>query len=477
MADPRLDDLKPAAVPPVPPIWVAIGPGIVWMALAQGSAELFYWPYFAAKYGALYLCLLIPACLLQTPLNIEIGRYTVLTGESAFAGFARLHRGFGAFMWIYFAVNFVFIGGWAVMGATALADIVDWPAGWSDRGRTILWAYAITAVFATALLVGRVVYRLIERFMMAVAAVTAVGLLLACLQPVVLEALPDFIAALVIPSRRPPLPADPKELERFLTLICYSGLGGFWSLFYSFWIREKGYGMAAYVGHITSPLTGKRELIAFEGYRFEDSAENRSRFRGWMRTLITDNAIGLAGNLATTLMMALLAFAILHPAGRIPEGWRVASEQGAFFAVAWGPAGRILFLVIAGCFLMDTWLAGVDAVSRVHAEMTCTFAPKARGRGLRYWYYLFLAATVTVSWITIPLKQPEAIVTFTGVISLFAVAIFASALWVINDVLLPRAFPSWIRPHPVQKLCFGGVILFYTTASIYYLAVKLGILG
>ncbi|MGH8614692.1 MAG: Nramp family divalent metal transporter, partial [Gammaproteobacteria bacterium] len=69
------------SLPPFPGWWAALGPGVVWMALAQGSGELIWWPYIIAKYGLTFLCLLIPACLLQYPLNYEIGRYTLLTGE------------------------------------------------------------------------------------------------------------------------------------------------------------------------------------------------------------------------------------------------------------------------------------------------------------------------------------------------------------------------------------------------------------
>ena len=34
-----------------------LGPGIVWMALAQGSGELIWWPYIIAKYGLGFLFL------------------------------------------------------------------------------------------------------------------------------------------------------------------------------------------------------------------------------------------------------------------------------------------------------------------------------------------------------------------------------------------------------------------------------------
>lgn len=389
MAQDRFADLKTAPLPPVPRLWAGLGPGIVWMALAQGSGELYYWPYFVAKYGALYVCLLLPACVLQMPVNLEIGRYTLLTGESVFSGFARLGRGFGIFMWVAFAVNFI------------------------------------------------------------------------------------FIRAMVIPPAAPSLPADPKELDRFITMICYSGLGGFWSLFYSFWIREKGFGMAAYADHITSPITGKKELAELRGFRFEDTPENKARYRGWLRTLLADNAVGVVGNLFTTFLMAFLAFSVLHPQGKVPEGWRVAAEQGEFFRVLWGPAGRIAFLVIAGFFLADSWLAGVDAVSRVHAEMTCTYVPGERAKGMRFWYYLFLVVMLGVTWAVLPYKDPDTVLTLTGVMSLFAVAVYSAALGVLNYVELPKRFPAWIRPGAVQRALFVTVAIFYLAAAAYYLWVRL----
>ncbi len=473
MPAPALSDLRTREVPPVPRLWAALGPGIVWMALAQGSGELYFWPYFAAKYGALYLCLLVPACVLQTPLNLEIGRYTVLTGESVFAGFTRLGRGFGIFMWAAFAVNFVFIGSFATAGGTALKDIVPWPAGWSPAARTLLWSYAITACFAAALFAGRSAYRLIERFMLVVAVVTAGGLLAAALHPRVLAHLPAFLEAMLLPSAAPRPPADLAELDRFVTMICYSGLGGFWSLFYSYWIREKGYGMAAYADHVTSPLTGKKDLLTFEAYRFADTPENRARYRGWMRTLVADTGTGILGNLLTTGLIVLLAFAILHPRGKVPLGWDMAVAQADFFGVLWGPAARVVLLVICGFFLMDSWLAGVDAVSRVHSEMICAHSARARAKGARFWYYAFLAAMVAVTWAVLPWKEPDEVLTMTGVLSLFAVGIFSVALWILNYARLPGVFPDWIRPHPVQKALFGLVTLFYLAAACTYLVVRI----
>src|SRR5688572_2523267 len=93
-------------LPARPRLAALLGPGLVWMALAQGSGELIWWPYIVAKYGAGFLFLLIPACLLQFPVTFEIARYTALTGEGIVRGFFRLGRWYGAVIWVLFTVSF-----------------------------------------------------------------------------------------------------------------------------------------------------------------------------------------------------------------------------------------------------------------------------------------------------------------------------------------------------------------------------------
>lgn len=85
-----LPSWRPAPVPKFPGWLAALGPGIVWLALAQGSGELIWWPYLVAKYGLTFLWLFVPACLLQYPLTYEIGRYTAMTGETIWTGLIRL---------------------------------------------------------------------------------------------------------------------------------------------------------------------------------------------------------------------------------------------------------------------------------------------------------------------------------------------------------------------------------------------------
>lgn len=102
-----LPPYRKASFPAFPGMIAALGPGVIFMALAQGSGELIWWPYIIAKYGLTFLFLLLPACLLQFPVIYEIGRYTTLTGESICQGFMRLNRYFALLLWILLATAYL----------------------------------------------------------------------------------------------------------------------------------------------------------------------------------------------------------------------------------------------------------------------------------------------------------------------------------------------------------------------------------
>jgi hypothetical protein len=165
---------------------------------------------------------------------MEIGRYTLLTGESIFHGFIRLNRGLGIFLWILMTISFFWFGAFASAGGTALAALTHFPGDWSARGQTLFWGYLSIAVFLLAILFSGVVYTLVERFMKLVAVTTVVGLVWACWQPEVITTIPAFSKALVIPPLVLPRVWEQADSSKLLTAIAFAGLGGFWALFYSY---------------------------------------------------------------------------------------------------------------------------------------------------------------------------------------------------------------------------------------------------
>jgi hypothetical protein len=461
-----------AAVPPFPGWRRALGPGIVWMALAQGSGELVWWPYLVAKYGLGFLFLLVPACLLQWPLTFEIGRYTLLTGESIWRGFVRLHPGFALPLWLLMTVSFLWFGAFASAGGTALAALTHFPGGWSVGARALFWGYLAIAVLLGGLLVAPVLYRFIERFMLVVALFTLVGLVVACVHPTVWAHVPAFLLGLVRPEWPLPRPWERADASQLLTGVTFAGLGGFWTLFYSYWLREKGVGMAAHAGHVTGLFRAADDRRAGATVPGSDPA-SAPALRRWQRFLLVDSGVGIFGNIATTLMTCLLAYALLTPQGLLPQGWDLAVVQSRFFALRWGPAGEALFLLVAAAFLADTWLSTVDAVSRVNTDLLESFFPAARRRPSRFWYFVFLFALTAVTCATMPLAQPGPLIIISALTGFLGTVIFSFGVLALNHRFLPPALPPWARPRRRAAVLLAGVAFIYVVLAAAYLWLEL----
>ena len=342
-------------------------------------------------------------------------------------------------------LSFLWFGAFAAAGGTSIAALTDFPSGWGRREQTLFWAYATMALFLVAILLSKVIYKLIEGFMWGVAIFTVVGLVWASANTEVLKAIPAFLNGLVVPQSPMPRPWDPADATKLLTAITFAGLGGFWTLFYSYWIRDKGSGMAHYAGRLTGPITGKPEAIPDSGAVPSDD-EGLANIPDWNRFMFWDIAIGVGGNLFTTLLTCLLAYALLFPKGLLPQGYEIAVVQSRFFEVSWGWWGRILFLIIAAAFLSDTWLATVDAVSRTHADCLNGFFPSTQRIPYRRWYLFFLLLLSVVTGITVQFNEPGTLILISAVIGFVGTVIYTVALIFLNHVYLPPHLPARARP-------------------------------
>jgi hypothetical protein len=324
-------------------------------------------------------------------------------------------------------------------------------------------------------LLSKVIYRLIELFMWGIALLTLIGLCWASANAEVLTALPAFLQGLVIPEWPMPRSWDPADATRLLTAITFAGLGGFWTLFYSYWLRDKGSGMAFYMGRMTGPITGKPESMPDSGAVPGDD-EGLAHVPSWKRFMSWDIGIGVGGNILTTLLTCLLAYALLYPKGLLPQHYEIAVVQSRFFEVSWGWWGKALFLIVAAAFLADTWLATVDAVSRIHTDCVYGFFPRARRFAYRQWYLFFLLLLTGVTSVTVLLNEPGTLILISAVIGFVGTVIYSVALIFLNHVYLPPRLPAAARPGRRGFACLIVACLAYFALAAIYLSIVLEIL-
>src|SRR5215216_1190192 len=72
-----------------------LGASVILTAIAMGAGELLFWPEIVSQVGIALVGLPVLGITLQFFLNMEIERYTLVTGETAVTGFSRLWLGWG----------------------------------------------------------------------------------------------------------------------------------------------------------------------------------------------------------------------------------------------------------------------------------------------------------------------------------------------------------------------------------------------
>ncbi len=387
----------------------------------------------------------------------------------------RLNRWLALLLWLMMGVSFFWLGAFVKVSGQGIVEITGFPpanASWWPFSPSAFWAQAFMILFLIALLLSRRVYVLIERVMLAVAIVTVAGFLAACARQAVRVHVTEFLAAIV----RPGWPDNfdyRNDAQGLLAALTFAGLGGFWTLFYSYWLREKGAGMSSYMGHVTSPITGKREIIPSSGFTFEETPLNVRRWRRWRRFLLIDNAIGVSGNLLTTLMTCLLAYVFLYQSGVVVSKDELIHEQARFFQELFPTAGRVLFLLVATAFLADTWLATIDSVSRVHTDFLHCYFPAARRVSYRSWYYILVCVGFVVSTVTLYFEPYDAILLMVK-IGFAGTVIYSTSLLVFNHFVLPRHVAPSARPGRISLIGIAISSVAYAALGLIYLVVAAG---
>lgn len=406
-----------------------LGPGVVWLALAQGSGELIWWPYFVAKYGTAVLSLLLPSALLQLPLTYHIGKYSMLTGESIWRGFARLSKKFVIVLWLLMNVSFFWFGSFVVAGGTALSELISF--GLSKKAESTLWGYVLILTMFLILLRARKTYRVVEKLMWFVSGGTFAGLFVSCLHPDVLKNFREFLKGF---SKLELSVVEPSDYEELITAITFMGLGGFWALFYSYWVLEKGFGMAS------ENRNRELGLIPSEG-------TNANR---WKIALFVDSLIGIVGNIVTTIMTCFLAFSILYPRSLFPTEYKIAVVQAEFFRGWFGGVGVKIFLFSSAMFLIDTWIVTADAVSKTNVDVMKIFFPRIDSQKF---YKIFLTAITIITFITLPVAPPGELIVLSAMIGFLGMVIFSFAILYIH-IKLGMVLPKPAGPKAVETIPF-----------------------
>ncbi len=467
-------------VPRVPKVRHLIGPSVIAVGMGLGAGEFLLWPNLIAANGFSIWWLFWVGVMTQFVVIVEIERWTIATGESVFAGMARLDR-WGAWPWAFLAFTLIsfFWPGWASQSAEFTGGIVA-----AATGRSVPWqpvALLMLGVIWIGLAASKIVYNALERFeiglVLAFFPILAVVLLVVGVLP---SDVLDLLEGAVSIGSAPAALLTGSQFPTLLIAVAYAGSGGTLLLAQSLWLRDKGFGMAAYQGRIAG-IRGRNEEVSHTGYVFhpEEAPVGLARFRAWMRVarrelLVTFVVLILLSVVITSLVVsATLGTDRPDLAGNLGEMVRL---QGEVLAATAGRWLEVLFLLGGAFVLFSTQLGIVDTVTRIAG----TIFYERYGRRTRFWtlkrsFLFFLTAfvlasmaIVMASWVggeALERLQPDFLVLIAGPFTIASMYAFALVVGVMNARRLPPALgPAW--PSRIGLVWAGALWGWFTAEQL-----------
>lgn len=353
-----------------------LGPGLIVAGSIVGSGELIATTKTGAQAGFTLLWLILIGCLIKVFVQIELGRYTISSGETCLAALNQVPGPRWRVNWlVWYWVLMTFIGlgqlGGIVGGvgqSLALSfpltgdyvraiEGVGEPYTWDDK----YWAVAVTLVTVALLVRGR--YGLVQ----AVATGLVASFTFLTLGNVIsLQwtqqwsiSKAELIHGLSFSLPRNTDGTFGQGLLTALATFGIIGVGASELIQYPYWCLEKGY-------------------ARFSGPRSTDASWVR-RARGWMMVMHYDAFLSMVIYTTATLVFYVLGAAVLNRLGGDPEGMRMVKTLADAYVPTFGAYARHLFLIGAIAVLYSTFFVGNAAISRVAADSFTVFGFLRRG--------------------------------------------------------------------------------------------------
>lgn len=320
-----------------------LGPGFILSASIVGSGELIATTTLGAAAGFVAFWVIIVSCLVKVVVQLEIGKHTVLTGETAMQIFNNLPGPrWSRARWTVWTVflllllKIVQLGG--MLGSTAIVLNMLF-------GKVPVFLWVVISALIIALLIFRGYYNVVEKasfvmiFMFTLLTITSV---------IALSFTPYSISWSDIASG---LTFDLPE-EVVAVAIGAFGITGVASdeiISYNYWCIEKGY--AAYTGPYT------------------DTPAWRKRAQGWINVMYLDALVAMVIYTAVTAAFYLLGAAILHDRGAIPGGNQLIETVALIYTESLGAGVRNTYLIGAFFVLFSSVFASLAAWTRIYSDI------------------------------------------------------------------------------------------------------------
>jgi hypothetical protein len=427
-----------------------IGPGIIAAGVGLASGEFILFPFIASQVGLVFVWAALVGLVTQFFINLEIERYTLATGETALTGFSRYWRHWG----LVFACLTYFANLWPGW-ATSSATLASYLFGGTPR----YIAIGMLVVIGLVLTLAPVVYVALERAQMVKVAAVLLLFVVGAVFAVGAEAWADAPQIVT----RPQIPVETLGFATLLGALAFAGAGGGQNLVQSNWIRDKGFGMGAFVPRLVSPITGQPEAAPSTGFVFEPSEKNLSSWRGWWRFANVEQLCTFVLiTFLTILFTSLLAYSTVFGREGLANDISFIQTEGEVLGERVGTWFQYFFWFIGSFSLFAAALGIVDYTSRLAADVIKTSYARGANESKVYAGLVWGLVTVGIVVLLLGFDQPIVLLVIAAVVGGFMMFIYSGLLILINR----RTLPAPIRIRGVRLGMLVWAILLFGTLSV-----------
>lgn len=456
----KLAPLAKKDLPEPLPLRALIGPSFIILGVGLGSGELILWPYLSSNFGLGIIWAAVLGITFQFFINMEIERYSLVTGESIFVGLARK---FGRFSPIWFILTTLVPWMWPGIIASS-ATVFAKAAGLPYSG---FWGIGLLILIGIFYSLGHVVYKTQEKVQTAIILAGVPFVFLVTLFLTKANHWRDLALGIAGVGEGFSFIPPGLPFATFLAALAYAGAGGNLNLAQSLYVKEKGYGMGKFSGRITNVLKGDGEKMTLEGATFEPTPENVTRFKIWWRRInIEHGLVFWATGAFTMLLLSLLAYASVYGNSGVETSINFVIHEAQVIARNTYPFWGTFFLIMAGVMLFGTQFSVYGSNSRIAAEnLVITNPEKFKIERLPKYFYIFLwlqllaGATILLLGFT----EPLSLVVTGAVLNAVSMFIYTGMVLYLNKTALVEV----ARPSLLRTLFVFLAFLFYGGFSIF----------
>lgn len=455
-----LKDLPQKIFPKAPALVKLIGPSFIILGVGLGSGELILWPYMTSNFGLGIIWAAVVGITFQFFINMEIERYTLVTGEGIFTGFKRRYGKFAP-VWFIFTTFVPWMWpGIIAASATVFAQALGIPYS-GMIGIVLLIAQGILYSL------GKIIYQTQETVQKLI---ILVGVPFVFVLTLYFASVNDWLVlGQGLVGKGEGFWFLPKALPfaTFLGALAYAGAGGNLNLAQSMYVKEKGYGMGNYSGRITNILKGKKEKVRLTGFSFAHTKENLGNFNTWWKKINIEHGLvfWLTGAI-TMILLSLLAYSLVYGYQGVETGINFVLLEAQVIAQQTSQIIGTLFLVMVGIMLFGTQFSVFGSNARIMSENLVLTSPKKfKIQNLSKYFFVFLWFQILsgVAIFALGFTEPLALVVTGAVLNAMSMFIYSGLLLYMNS----KDLPENTRPKLWRKLVVFAAFAFYGGFSLY----------